>query len=97
MALTENEIILVKPSPQTQAWFDKMPPIIPACHPGCKLINGHGDYGPKVGQAHHLRMTKFGIEGVLKTNRKYHRYRFYVLYNKVFQPAEPFWIIFHKD
>ena len=93
----EKEVILVKTSPQTQAWFDRMPSIIPACNPLSKIITSQSEYGPKIGQAHHLRMTKFGIEGVLKTARKFHRYHFYVFYNKIFQPSEPFWVVFHKD
>ncbi len=97
MAIVEKETILVKPSPNTQAWFDKMPSIIPACCPLTKIIGSPQDYGPKIGHAHHLRMTKFGIEGVLKASRKYHRYSFYVFYNAVFQPTEPFWIVFHRD
>lgn len=97
MATIEREVILVKPSPQTQAWFDKMPSILPACCPSSKTISSFSDYGIKIGQAHHLRYTKFGIEGVLKIARKYHRYHFYVLYNKTLQPNDPFWIVFHKE
>jgi hypothetical protein len=97
MATMEKELILVKQSPNTQAWFNKMPSIIPACCPLSKTIKSAEEYGPKVGQAHHLRMTKYGIEGVLKAARKYHRYSFYVFYNSVFKPNEPFWIVFHRD
>jgi hypothetical protein len=93
----ENELILVKPSPTTQSWYEKMPSIIPACCPDVKIIIDSEDYGQKVGHAHHLRFTKFGIEGVLKAPRKYHRYSFYVLYNNVLQPKDPFWIVFHKN
>jgi len=96
LAVIEKEVILVKPSSSTQAWFDKMPSVIPACCPPSKTIKAPDEYGPKVGYAHHLRMTRYGIEGVVKTARKYHRYQFYVFYNLVFQPSEPFWIVFHR-
>jgi hypothetical protein len=95
MAVVENEVILVKQSSTTQGWFDKMPPTIPAIYPGKKYL-GYSDFSPKIGLAHHLRLTRWGIEGVLKVPRKFHRYPFYVLYDKVQQPNEPFWVVFQN-
>ena len=95
MQVVEKELILVKAAPTTHSWFEKMPSKIPVCYPAGE-ITGPGDYGPEIGYAHHLRLTKFGIEAVLKVSRKYHRLPFYVFYNASYVPKKPFWVVIHK-
>lgn len=92
-AIIENEIILVKASSTTKHWFDRMPPKIKAIFPENKPVHPE-DFSPIVGEAHHLRLTKWGIEGVLKAPRRFHRYSNYVLYNQ--NQVEPFWVVFHR-
>lgn len=97
MALLEEEVLLVKSSPNLKKWFDKMPKALPACYSEVQVINDEEDYGPKVGLAHHLKLTKFGVEGVLKVARKYHRLERYVYYNANLRPKDPFWVVIHKN
>ncbi len=94
MAVCENELILVKASPNTQDWFDKMPKQIPAIYPEIQLTDPE-DFAPKVGYAHHMRMTRFGIEGVLKLPKKLHKLQFHVLYAKWLRPYDPFWVVLY--
>lgn len=94
--MVEEEVILVKQTPTTQAWFDKMPKQIPAIYPDVKYLTIN-DFGPQVGIAHHMRLSKWGIEGVLKVPKRYFRMTFYVLYDKVQKPNDPFWVVFHKN
>lgn len=95
-AIVETEVVLVKQSASTKDWFDKMPKQIPAIASNKKILNVN-DFRPKVGHAHTLRMTRWGIEAVLIAPRKFQRYNFYVLYDQRNQPNEPFWVIFHRD
>ncbi len=91
----ENEMVLVAPSPNTKNWFDRMTKVIPAIIPDAKPTSPQ-EFAPIVGLAHHLRFTKWGIEGVLKAPKAYHRWRVYVLYDVYNQPNEPFWVVLHK-
>ena len=95
--IIEKELILVKQTTETKNWYDRMPNVTPVIFPDKKQPNSPSEFGPKVGFAHHLRYTKYGIEGVLKTSRKYHRLNYYVLHDKINQPASPFWIILFKN
>ena len=98
--IIEKEVILVKPSHMNKAWLiyavHTMPSIIPAACPAVRYIHKAEDFGEKIGTAHHLRMTKFGIEAIIKVARRYLRYNYYVLKSNLI-PFEPFWVIFHKD
>lgn len=96
-AVIENELILVKQTPDTKNWYDRMPNILPVIYPEMKQPASPSDFGPKVGIAHHLRYTRYGIEGVLKAPRKYHRLNYYVLHDKVNMPSDPFWLILFKN
>jgi len=92
----ENEILLVRNSPSTKDWFNKMPSRISAIYPARKKLRHPTHFKPIVGFAHHMRLTRFGIEGVFHAPRKYHRYAFYVLHDKINHPGEPFWLVLHK-
>ena len=96
-AILENELILVKNSPETKNWYDKMPNVIPVIFPNIKQPSCPSEFGPKVGIAHHLRYTRHGIEGILKAARKYHRLNYYVLHDRLNQPSDPFWVILYKN
>lgn len=95
-AITENEVILVKQSPGTDEWFRRMPSRLAAICPLEKKLTKPEDFSPKVGYAYYLKLSKWGIEGVLHMPKKYHRYSFHVLYDKANHPQEPFWIIINK-
>jgi hypothetical protein len=94
--IVEKEVILVKNSGETRMWFDKMAYSIPIIYP-VKTPTHPGDFVPRVGTAHHLKLTKHGIEAVLKSQRRYQRLKFYVLHDKINQPSEPFWVVLHKN
>jgi hypothetical protein len=95
MTVYENEVVLVNDSPNTKNWFDKMSQTIPVIAPSAKPAIPE-DFEPTIGLAHHLRLTKWGIEGVLKIPRKYHRWQRYVIYDTKNQPKQPFWVILYK-
>jgi hypothetical protein len=92
----EKELILVKNAKETKHWYDRMPSLVPVMFTAQQKLKRPEDFGPKVGLAHHLRLTKFGIEAVIKAPRKYHRLPFYVIHDKVNQPETPFWVVFYK-
>lgn len=94
--IVEQEVILVKNSPETKIWYDKMPNVLPIIFPQKKQPSFPSEFGPKVGIAHHIRYTRFGIEAVLKAPRKYQRMNYYVLHDKINQPSDPFWVIAYK-
>jgi len=96
MAIIEEELILVKSTPTTQAWYDRMPKQIPAIYPD-RITPTISAFGPQIGIAHHMRLSKWGIEGVLKIPRKFFRMSFYVLYEKNQNPNQPFWVVFHNN
>lgn len=96
-AILEQELVLVKSSTETKNWFDRMPSVLPVIFPEVKQPARPSEFGPKVGIAHHLRYTRFGIEAVLKAPRKYHRLNYYVLHDKNNQPSDPFWVILYKN
>ncbi len=96
-AIMEQELLLVKNSPNTKNWFDKMPGTLPVIYPQIKQPSVPSEFGPKVGIAHHLRYSRHGIEAVLKAPRKYHRLNYYVLYDNINMPADPFWVIVFKN
>lgn len=93
--MTEKEVILVRNSSETKNWYDKMPVILSVIYPESRP-NRPDAFCPKVGLAHHLRYTRFGIEGVLKLPNKMQRLQFYVLHDRINQPHEPFWVILYK-
>lgn len=95
--IMEQELILVKNSAETKMWFDKMPHVLPVIYPEKKQPTCPSEFGPKVGIAHHLRYTRFGIEAVLKAPRKFHRMNYYVLHDKTNCPTDPFWVILYKS
>lgn len=96
-AILEKEVILVKNTPETKNWYDKMPSVIPVILPSKKQPDSPSEFGPKVGIAHHLRYGRHGIEGVIKIPRKYHRFNYYVLHDKINQPTDPFWVILFQN
>jgi len=96
-SIIENELVLVRNSPETKNWYDKMPNVIPVIFPDKRQPTCPSEFGPKVGIAHHLRYTRHGIEGILKAPRKYHRLNYYVLHDKLNQPSDPFWVILFKN
>lgn len=92
--IIENEILMVK-GPETKKWFDKMPNDFRAICPPKKPMVAT-DFRPVVGYVHHMRMTRLGIEGVLHAPRKYHRCPFYVLYDILNMPEQPFWLVLER-
>ncbi len=96
-AILEQELVLVKSSTETKNWFNKMPVVLPVIYPEVKQPACPSEFGPKVGIAHHLRYTRFGIEAVLKAPRKYHRLDYYVLHDKINMPHDPFWVVLYKN
>jgi len=97
LAMVEKEVVLVKNAPETKNWYDRMPTVLPVIWPDKKQPSIPSEFSPKVGVAHHLRYTRFGIEAVLKTPKKYHQFAYYVLHDKVNQPIDPFWVILYKN
>ena len=95
--IVEREVILVKNTSDTKAWYDKMPNTLPIIYPSKKQPTNPSEFGPKVGMVHHLRHTRFGIEGVFKAPRKYHRMQYYVLHDKINYPSSPFWVIIYNE
>ncbi len=95
--IIEKEVVLVKNTPETKGWYDRMPTVLSVIYPDRKQPRYPAEFAPKVGIAHHLRYTRYGIEGVLKMPRLYHRLNLYVLHDKIAQPKEPFWVILHKN
>ena len=67
--IVEKEVILVKNNGETRRWFDKMFSSIPIIFP-IKKPSHSGDFTPKIGTAHHLKLTRQGIEAVLKSQRR---------------------------
>jgi hypothetical protein len=92
----ENEVLLVKQSHETTYWYEKMSSLIPVMFTDKKNLRRPEDYGPKLGLAHHIKLTRFGIEAILKAPRKYHRYPYYVIHDKINVPNDPFWIVFYR-
>jgi hypothetical protein len=92
LQIVEKEVILVKNSKETKMWYNKMSIVIPIIAPDNKPHQPE-DFHPKVGVAHNLKLGRHGIEAVLKTPRKYQRFSFYVLHDKINQPLEPFWVV----
>ena len=80
LEVVETEMLLVKVNTNTKTWFNKMPSRIPAICPSTPLKTSE-DYTPTVGYAAHLRVSRFVIEGVLRAPRKYHRLKYYVIYD----------------
>lgn len=95
--IVEKEVLLVKNGPDTRRWYDEMPLILSIIFPIRKQPLNALEFGPKVGIAHHLRYTRLGIEAVLKMPKKYYRFEYYVLKDKVNQPADPFWVVLFKS
>jgi hypothetical protein len=95
LEVTENEVLLVKASPTTQDWFRKLPNRISVIYPETKLAAPE-DFGPRVGVAYGFRLTKFGIEGIIRAAKKFQRYQSYIYFDENNQPKEPFWVIIHK-
>jgi hypothetical protein len=94
--IIEKEVVLIKNSGETRMWFDRMSSSIPIIYPTIKPSRPE-DFTPRIGTAHHLRLTRHGIEAVLKSQRRYQRLDFYVLHDKINQPKEPFWVVFYKN
>lgn len=94
--LIEKEVILVKNSSETKNWYDKMPNVLSVIYPDAQPKRPDA-FNPKVGIAHHLRYTRFGIEGVLKIPKKLHKLSYYVLHDMINQPYEPFWVVIFKN
>lgn len=95
MAIIETEILLVKQSAKTKKWFDLMPAKIPVICPEVKKLTRPEHFLPQIGNVHHIRLTKLGIEAVLKIPKKYRKYSLYVLYDNNIKPNEPFWVVLH--
>ncbi len=94
--IIETEVILVKNAGETRVWYEKMSNSLPIIYPE-KKPRHPDEFGPQIGTAHHLRLTRHGIEAVLKSERRYQRLSFYVLHDKINQPNEPFWVVFYKN
>lgn len=90
----DTEILLVKANENIKIWFNKMPSRLPAIFPSTPLTTAES-YSPIIGHAIHIRVSKFGIEGVLRAPRKYHRYKHYVIYD-INNHKEPFWLVMHR-
>lgn len=95
-AVTENEVLVLESSQQALRHFDDMGGTLPV------IVAGgwpplREDYQTLVGNVHHLRYTKFGIEGILKTRAKYHRRRFRLMDNPDVHPKRRFWVVVLDD
>jgi hypothetical protein len=91
----EKEVILVKNSSETKGWYARMPSALSVIFPD-EQPKRPDAFCPKIGIAHHLRYTRFGIEGVLKMPKKFHKLSYYVLHDRINQPYEPFWVVVYK-
>lgn len=96
-AIVEREVVIVKNALETKSWYDKMPNILSIFYPIKKQPTSPLEFEPKVGIANHLRYTKYGIEAVLKMPRKYHRLNYYVLYDNINRPIDPFCVILYAN
>lgn len=95
--IVEKEVLLVKLTHDTKKWYDKMPASIRVIAPTASELLHLDDFHPIVGKAHHLRLCKYGIEGVLKVPKKFHRYSLSVFFDKIRMPSEPFWIVLRRN
>jgi hypothetical protein len=96
-AVLENEILLLKDNLITRSWYMKMPTTIPAICPDVEVLSEKNHFAPQVGIVHHMRLTRLGIEAILKAPRKYHRMQHDVFYDTRFTEGMPFWMVLRKN
>lgn len=91
--IVEKEVLLVRNTNDTMRIFHDMPAKLPVIFTYNPQTPEGDDYLGKIGVCHTIRMCKFGIEGVLKTAKKYHRYPLYILHNINLSREHPYWVI----
>lgn len=90
--LYEKETVLVKPHPSLSIWYNQMSESLPIIAPVKQPVQA-SEYVPIVGRCHHMRISKWGLEGVLKMPRKFHKYEHYMIFSQKVMPQEPFWVV----
>ena len=93
--IIEREILLVKNNMDTKRIFDEMPGKLPVIFTYSPKAPAEDDYLGKIGICHNIRMCRLGIEGVLKTAKKYHRYPLFILHNLRLSRDNPFWVVIY--
>ena len=87
--IIENEVRLMGPSKVADQWFAMMGPRIPTWYFEPDLdIEGF-----QVGWTHSIRLTRLGIEGVIRAARKYQRYDHNLCYRQESNPDDRFWVV----
>jgi hypothetical protein len=95
-AVLENEFLLLTDNQVTRSWYMKMPPTIPAICPEFEILSEKNHFSPQVGVVHHMRLTRLGVEAILKAPKKYHRMKHEVFYDTRFTEGTPFWVVLRE-
>lgn len=93
--VAEKEVLLCKNGPDLHQLLKDMPgklPVIFTYNPKTPMAD---DFLGRIGVCHTIRQCKFGIEGVLKSAKKYHRFPLYVLHNANLNRDHPYWVIIY--
>jgi hypothetical protein len=90
-SIVEREVLLISTGPLANRWFAQMSPRIPTW-----IKDSQAKY--QVGWTHSIRLTSLGIEGVIRTARKYQRYPHALLRNMASpNSSEEFVVILEKS
>lgn len=90
--IVEKEVLLVRNGADTNKLFHEMPSRLPVIFTYNPKSPQDEDYFGKIGVCHTIRLHNLGIEGVLKTRKKFHRYPLYVLHNLRFT-SDQYWVV----
>jgi hypothetical protein len=85
--IIEEEVQLLEPSSKASQWFAIMGPRLPTYYFEPEIP------GIQVGWTHSIRLTRLGIEGVIRAARKYHRYNHRLHYHQEAHPDDQFWVV----
>jgi hypothetical protein len=91
--IVDNEVQLMAPSATADKWFAIMGPRLPTWYFAPDI------QGFQVGWTHHIRLTRLGIEGVIRVARKYHRLEHKLCFHEQeVNPDDQFWVVMeHPD
>jgi hypothetical protein len=95
--ILENEMLLLADNSVTRNWYFKMPATIPAICPDMEILSEPSHFTPQIGIVHHMRLTKLGVEGVLKAPKKYHKMAHEVYFDQRFTSDIQFWMVLRRN
>lgn len=96
-SIYENEVLLAKPgSDDLSRWYILMPNKIPVIYTEKKpIVLSEQDVNNVIGYVYYIRITKYGLEGILRTAKRYHRYHLFLTYHPA-SYQDPFYVVIHK-